>query len=108
MDSIGSRRPRMTGSRDPHSGPDGPFGAGAARLTLWEVPANRRPCSGLLMTTEPHRPPLSRLAKASVALEVLLGIGALGGGLALIVAPRGEIMPLPLAALVGSPFESYL
>lgn len=60
------------------------------------------------MTTEAHRPPLSRRAKASIALEVLLGIGALGGGLVLIVAPRGEIMPLPLSALVGSPFDTYL
>jgi hypothetical protein len=60
------------------------------------------------MTTEPHRPPLSRLAKASIALEVLLGIGALGGGLVLIIAPRGEIMPLPLSALAGSPFDTYL
>jgi hypothetical protein len=60
------------------------------------------------MTTEPHRPPLSRLAKVSIALQVLLGIGALGGGLVLIVAPRGEIMPLPLSALAGSPFDTYL
>ncbi len=43
-----------------------------------------------------------------MALEILLAIGALGGGLVLIVAPRGEIMPLPLAALAGSPFETYL
>ena len=57
-----------------------------------------------------HRanPPLSRFAKASIALEVLLGGGALAGGLVLIVAPRGEIMPLPLSALAGSPFETYL
>ena len=53
-------------------------------------------------------PPLSRFAKASIALEVVLGVGALGGGLVLIVAPRGEIMPLPLSALAGSPFETYL
>ena len=53
-------------------------------------------------------PPLSRFAKASIALEVLVGLGALGGGLVLIVAPRGEIMPLPLSALAGSPFETYL
>ena len=26
----------------------------------------------------------------------------------LIVAPRGEIMPLPLSALAGSPFDTYL
>ena len=60
------------------------------------------------MTTEPHPQPLSRLAKASIALEVFLGIGALGGGLVLVVAPRGEIMPLPLSALAGSPFDTYL
>jgi hypothetical protein len=53
-------------------------------------------------------PPLGRFAKASISLEVLLGLGALGGGLILIVAPRGEIMPLPLSALAGSPFETYL
>ena len=60
------------------------------------------------MTTEAHRPPLLPLAKASIALEVLLGIGALGGGVVLIAAPRGEIMPLPLSALAGSPFDTYL
>jgi hypothetical protein len=60
------------------------------------------------MTIKPQRPPLSRLAKVSIALEVLLSIGALGGGLVLIVAPRGEIMALPLSALAGSPFDTYL
>jgi hypothetical protein len=59
------------------------------------------------MTTE-QRPPLSRLARAVIALEVLLGIGALGGGSVLVIAPRGEIMPLPLSALAGSPFDTYL
>ncbi len=61
----------------------------------------------VLMAIE-QRPPLSRLAKLTVALEVLLAIGALGGGLVLVVAPRGEIMPLPLSALAGSPFDTYL
>jgi hypothetical protein len=59
------------------------------------------------MTTEP-RPRLSRLARFVIALEVLLAIGALGGGLVLVVAPRGQIMPLPLSALAGSPFDTYL
>jgi hypothetical protein len=54
------------------------------------------------------QPPLGRFASAGMALEVLLGVGALAGGLVLIVAPRGEIMPLPLTALAGSPFETYL
>ncbi len=54
------------------------------------------------------RRPLSRVAKAAVVLEILLSIGALGGGLVLMIAPRGEIMPLPLSALAGSPFDTYL
>jgi hypothetical protein len=37
-----------------------------------------------------------------------LSLGALGGGFVLILAPRGEIMPLPLSALAGSPFDTYL
>ena len=47
--------------------------------------------------------PLSRVAKAAVVLEILLSIGALGGGLVLMIAPRGEIMPLPLSALASFP-----
>ena len=49
----------------------------------------------------------SRLAKAAAALEVFLGFGALGGGGALMLGSRGEIIPLPLSALKGSPFETY-
>jgi hypothetical protein len=58
--------------------------------------------------TTRHPQPLSPMAKAAVGLEVLLSIGALGGGLVLMIAPRGEIMPLPLSALAGSPFDTYL
>jgi hypothetical protein len=50
---------------------------------------------------------LSRVAKGALALEVVLAVGALGGGLVLMLAPRGEIMPLPLSALAGSPFDTY-
>ena len=50
---------------------------------------------------------LSRLAKAALSLEVFLGVGALGGGAALMIGSRGEIIPLPLLALQGSPFETY-
>jgi hypothetical protein len=52
--------------------------------------------------------PLRRIARASIALEVFLGVGAIAGGLALILGPRGEIIPLPVTALAGSPFETYL
>jgi hypothetical protein len=59
-----------------------------------------------MKVARPNRP-MTRLAAVGVALEVVLSIGALAGGLILIVAPRGEIMPLPLSALAGSPFETY-
>jgi hypothetical protein len=59
------------------------------------------------MQFDQTREPLSRVAKGALALEVVLAIGALGGGLVLMLAPRGEIMPLPLSALAGSPFDTY-
>jgi hypothetical protein len=58
-------------------------------------------------STRHRTQPLSRVAKAAVVLEIFLSIGALGGGLVLMIAPRGEIMPLPLSALAGSPFDTY-
>jgi hypothetical protein len=48
------------------------------------------------------------VAKAAVALEIILSIGAMGGGVVLMIAPRGELMPLPVSALSGSPFDTYL
>ena len=59
------------------------------------------------MQLDRTRHPLSRVAKGALALEVVLSIGALGGGLILMLAPRGEILPLPLSALAGSPFDTY-
>jgi hypothetical protein len=59
------------------------------------------------MQFDQTREPLSRVAKGALALEVVLAIGALGGGLVLMLAPRGEILPLPLSALAGSPFDTY-
>jgi hypothetical protein len=52
-------------------------------------------------------PSLNPFARAAIALEVFLSIGALVGGGILAVAPRGEIIPLPVSALGGSPFDSY-
>lgn len=49
----------------------------------------------------------ARFARAAGALEVFLGVGALAGGAALMLGPRGEILPLPVSALAGSPFGSY-
>jgi len=50
---------------------------------------------------------LSLLARTSLVLEVLLGIGAVAGGIALMLGPRGQIIPLDLALLAGSPFSDY-
>jgi hypothetical protein len=50
---------------------------------------------------------LRPVAKAALALEILLSVGALGGGVILMLAPRGEIIPLPLSGLAGSPFATY-
>jgi hypothetical protein len=52
-------------------------------------------------------PPLGRFAATAITLEILLGVGAVGGGLALMAGPNGEILPLPVSALSGSPFASY-
>jgi deazaflavin-dependent oxidoreductase (nitroreductase family) len=53
------------------------------------------------------RSPLDRFARAALTLDILLSLGALGGGAALMLGPRGEILPLPLSALKGSPFDTY-
>jgi hypothetical protein len=51
---------------------------------------------------------LGSFGTAAIALELFLGIGAIAGGIALILGPRGEILPLPMSALAGSPFSTYL
>jgi hypothetical protein len=51
--------------------------------------------------------PPSRWSAWALALELVLGVGALGGGGALMLGPEGEIIPLPVAALAGSPFANY-
>jgi hypothetical protein len=48
-----------------------------------------------------------RSAKTAMALEIFLSVGALFGGAALVLGPKGEIIPLPISALAGSPFDSY-
>jgi hypothetical protein len=54
-----------------------------------------------------RRAQLGCLASTAIGLETLLGIGAIGGGLALMAGPNGEILPLPVSALKGSPFADY-
>ncbi len=59
-----------------------------------------------MRSVHPTRP-LGRLAKAAIALDLFLAIGAFGGGLALMLGPRGEIIPLKVATLSGSPFDTF-
>jgi len=52
-------------------------------------------------------PSRGRLAAAAVGLELFLALGAIGGGIALMAGTNGEILPLPISALKGSPFANY-
>jgi hypothetical protein len=54
-----------------------------------------------------NRKPLRGIATVAMVLETLLGVGAVGGGIALMAGPHGEILPLPVSALAGSPFADY-
>jgi hypothetical protein len=54
------------------------------------------------------RPELRVAGKTAIAFLVLLGIGALAGGIALVVRPDGSVMQFDVALLAGSPFSDYL
>ncbi len=68
-------------------------------MMLLHAPAAR------LQTTSWRLPGIARLA---VALEVFLGVGAVFGGGAFILAPDGHLLGMPTTLLAGSPFSSYL
>src|ERR1700737_1841345 len=51
---------------------------------------------------------LPGLARLAMVLEILLGIGAVGGGSLFILAPDGHLMGLPLKMWAGTPFPSFL
>ena len=59
-----------------------------------------------MFVTKP-RPPLGPIAATAIALEIFLGLSAVGGGLALMAGPNGEILPIPVSAPSGSPFANY-
>lgn len=46
--------------------------------------------------------------KILVLLHLLLGIGAIFGGIVLIIDPSGELIKMPISLLEHSPFESFL
>lgn len=52
--------------------------------------------------------PLSTSARVAAVLEVILGIGAMFGGGALVLAPDGHLLSMPLSTLSGSPFHDFL
>ena len=69
------------------------------------------------MTTQPlaarsapviPRPELHVAGKVAVAALILLGLGALAGGLALVLRPDGSVMHFDVALLAGSPFTDFL
>jgi len=48
------------------------------------------------------------LANGLGSLQVFIGLGAVGGGLALVLEPSGAKLGVPLEALENSPFSTYL
>ena len=59
-----------------------------------------------LSRTQQHT--LPSIAWVVAALEVVLGLGALFGGGALVLAPDGHLLSMPTSLLAGSPFRDYL
>jgi hypothetical protein len=41
-------------------------------------------------------------------LQIFIALGAIGGGITLIIKPDGSLMQMPLSCLSGSPFTSFL
>jgi hypothetical protein len=50
---------------------------------------------------------VKRLATILGALQVFIGLGAVGGGLALVLDPSGANLGIPLELLNNSPFSNY-
>ena len=64
-----------------------------------------------LLTTQPaaiRRAELHRAGKVTIGFLVMLGLGALAGGVALVMKPDGSVMRFDVALLAGSPFSDYL
>ena len=60
-------------------------------------------------TIERHEQrPLPAIAHFLIVLELFLGIGALLGGGALLLAPDGHLLSMPTSMLAGTPFTDYL
>ncbi len=51
---------------------------------------------------------LGAAGKTAIAFLVLLGVGALAGGVSLVAKPDGSVMQFDPAILAGSPFSDFL
>ncbi len=54
------------------------------------------------------RPELHRAGRVAIVALWVLGIGALAGGISLVVKPDGSIMHFDVSLLSGSPFADFL
>jgi hypothetical protein len=54
------------------------------------------------------RPELRVAGKVAVAFLIILGVGAISGGIALVAKPDGSVMQFDVKLLAGSPFTDYL
>lgn len=54
------------------------------------------------------RPELHAAGKVAIGCLVVLGLGALAGGIALVMRPDGSVMQFDVAILAGSPFSDFL
>jgi hypothetical protein len=54
------------------------------------------------------RPELRAAGKTAVVFLVILGLGALAGGVALVAQPDGSVMQFDTGLLAGSPFADFL
>ena len=53
------------------------------------------------------RPELGRAGRIATAFLMLLGVGALVGGVALVVRPDGSVIQMDVKLLAGSPFSDF-
>lgn len=53
-------------------------------------------------------PPSKAIRNILIATLLFLGLGAIGGGGLLIVAPSGDMIGMPLSILSSSPFNTFL